>query len=177
MAVNFGSLSELLVGRVLSGIGSGSGMSVGPIYISEVAPLELRGMMTTFYNVNIMAGVAGSYWINYASQSVIPAESNWQWRVTMILQLIPAIMLFLGLPFFPESPRYQMMRGRIEAAKTSLSRLRGGLDENNEYFAKELAELRAKMTANAESQGAWDATKHLMKLCVHHPQPAKSSSS
>ena len=75
MAVNFGSLSELLVGRVLSGIGSGSGMSVGPIYISEVAPLELRGMMTTFYNVNIMAGVAGSYWINYASQSVIPAES------------------------------------------------------------------------------------------------------
>lgn len=173
MAVNFGSLSELLVGRVLSEIGSGSGMSVGPIYISEVAPLELRGMMTTFYNVNIMAGVAGSYWINYASQSVIPAESNWQWRVTMILQLIPAIMLFLGLPFFPESPRYQMMRGRIEAAKTSLSRLRGGLDENNEYFAKELAELRAKMTANAESQGAWDATKHLMKLCVHHPPTRK----
>lgn len=79
MAANFGSLSELLVGRILSGIGSGSGMSVGPIYISDVAPLKLRGMMTTFYNVNIMAGVAESYWIKNASQSVISAESNWQW--------------------------------------------------------------------------------------------------
>ncbi|OJJ83768.1 uncharacterized protein ASPGLDRAFT_1491857 [Aspergillus glaucus CBS 516.65] len=173
MAANFGSLSELLVGRILSGIGSGSGMSVGPIYISEVAPLELRGMMTTFYNVSIMAGVAGSYWINYASQSVISAESNWQWRVTMILQLIPAIMLFIGLPFFPESPRYLMMRGRIEAAKTSLSRLRGGLDEDTEYFAREMAELRAKMSANAESQGAWDNTKSLMKLCIRHPPTRK----
>lgn len=61
MVANFGSLPELLVGRILSGVGSGAGMTVGPIYISEVAPLELRGMMTTFYNVNIIAGVAGSY--------------------------------------------------------------------------------------------------------------------
>ena len=115
-----------------------------------------------------MVGVAGSYWIIYASQSAISPESNWQWRVTMILQLIPAIMLFLGLPFFPESPRYLMMRGRIEAAKTSLSRFRGDLEETNDYFAREMAELRAKMTANAKSQGAWAATKHLMKLCIHH---------
>lgn len=57
MAVNFGSLGELLAGRVLSGIGSGLGMTAGTIYISEVAPTEIRGMMTTFYNINIMGGL------------------------------------------------------------------------------------------------------------------------
>lgn len=40
MAVNFGSLAELLVGRIMSGIGSGLGMTIGPISISEVAPTE-----------------------------------------------------------------------------------------------------------------------------------------
>lgn len=78
MAANFGSLVELLVGRVVSGLGSGLGMTVGPIYISEVAPTEMRGMMTTFYNINIMAGVAGSYWINYASFEHISPEDSWQ---------------------------------------------------------------------------------------------------
>lgn len=173
MAANFGSLSELLVGRVVSGIGSGFGMVVGPIYISEVAPLELRGMMTTFYNVNIMAGVSGSYWINYASEEALSPNSNWQWRSTMVLQLIPSIALFVGYPFFPESPRYLMLRGQMEAAKHSLSKLRGGLDESNDYFAGELAELQSKMDANAESQGGLDALKSLAKLCVRHAPTRK----
>lgn len=89
MAANFGSLTELLVGRVISGIGSGLGMIVGPIYILEVAPTEMRGMMTTatFYNINIMGGVAGSYWINYASYEHISPEDSWQRRATLVLQL------------------------------------------------------------------------------------------
>lgn len=173
MATNFGSLSEMLVGRILSGVGSGAGMTVGPIYISEVAPLELRGMMTTFYNVNIMGGVAGSYWMNYASQGVIPDSSNWQWRIVLILQLIPSIVLFVGLPFFPESPRYLMMRGRMEAAQNNLSKLRGGLSESDGYFAAEVAELRSKMNSNAESQGGLDAFKSLMKLCIQHAPTRK----
>lgn len=168
MAANFGYLSELLVGRILSGVGSGAGMTVGPIYISEVAPLELRGMMTTFYNVNIMAGVAGSYWINYASQEVISASSNWQWRISLVLQLIPSVTLFVGFPFFPESPRYLIMRGKMETARDNLSKLRGGLDESNGYFARELAELRNKMDANAEAHGGLDAIKSLMKMFIHH---------
>lgn len=153
MAANFGSLSEMLVGRILSGGGSGAGMTVGPIYISEVAPLELRGTMTTFYNVNIMGGVAGSYWMNYVSQGVIPASSNWQWRIVLILQLIPSIVLFVGSPFFPESPRYLMMRGRMEVAQNNLSKLRGGLSGSDGYVAAEVAELRSKVNANAEIPG------------------------
>ncbi|PYI05215.1 sugar transporter [Aspergillus sclerotiicarbonarius CBS 121057] len=171
MAANLGSFAELLVGRVLSGVGSGLGMSAGPIYISEVAPLELRGMMTTFYNVNIMSGVAGSYWINYGSLQVLPSTSSWQWRTTLVLQSIPALILLLGFPFFPESPRYLMMRGRIDAAYCSLSRLRGGMDESTEYFAREYMELRSKLDATPAS--GVQAFLALVRECIHHAPTRK----
>ncbi|RAL03466.1 sugar porter family MFS transporter [Aspergillus ibericus CBS 121593] len=171
MAANLGSFAELLVGRVLSGLGSGLGMSAGPIYISEVAPLELRGMMTTFYNVNIMGGVTGSYWINYASLEVIPSTSSWQWRTTLVLQSIPALILLLGFPFFPESPRYLMMRGRVEAAHRSLSRLRGDMDESTEYFAREYTELCSKLDTTSES--AVQAFLTLLRECIHHAPTRK----
>ncbi|KAL4954724.1 general substrate transporter [Aspergillus filifer] len=165
MAANVGSFAELLVGRVLSGLGSGFGMTAGPVYISEAAPRELRGMMTTFYNINIMGGVAGSYWINYASLEVIPSSSSWQWRTTLTLQLIPSIALFSGFAFFPESPRYLLMRGRVEAARKSLIRLRGGLDETDPYVAQEYAELQSMAQIGAESKSGLDALRALFIQC------------
>lgn len=56
----------------------------------------------------------------------------------------------------------------METARDNLSRLRGGLDESNGYFARELAELRNKMDANAEAHGGLDAIKSLMKMFIHH---------
>ncbi|KAK5790226.1 hypothetical protein VI817_007513 [Penicillium citrinum] len=172
MAANFGSLTELLVGRVMSGIGSGFGMTVGPIYISEIAPTEMRGMMTTFYNINIMGGVAGSYWINYASYERISPEDSWQWRATLVLQLIPSVILFIGFPFFPESPRYLMMRGRIEASKQSLLKIRS-LDEDHPYFSREFDEIRGRVDANAETQSAWQSIKSLLGTCITDPPTRK----
>ncbi|PYI14172.1 putative sugar transporter [Aspergillus violaceofuscus CBS 115571] len=167
MAANFGSFAQLLAGRVLSGLGSGLGMTVGPVYISEVAPQELRGMMTTFYNINIMAGVAGSYWINYASLEVLPPDSSWQWRATLTLQLIPSLALFLGYPFFPESPRYLFMRGETTAARNSLRRLRGGLSEADPYLHAELTDLHLLPQSESNSKGGLAAIKHLITESLH----------
>jgi sugar porter (SP) family MFS transporter len=172
MAANFGSLAELLVGRVLSGVGSGLGMTAGTIYISEVAPTEMRGMMTTFYNINIMSGVAGSYWINYGSLEIIPVQSSWQWRTTLVLQLIPSVVLFIGWPFFPESPRYLMMRGREEEAHASLLRLRG-LEPTDSYFSREWDELKGRVNANTEVQSALIAFKSLIGSCITDPPTRK----
>ncbi|KAL4999933.1 general substrate transporter [Aspergillus recurvatus] len=166
MAGNVGSFAELLVGRVLSGLGSGCGMTAGPLYLSECAPRELRGMMTTFYNINIMGGVAGSYWINYASLQVLPSSSSWQWRTTLVLQMIPSIALLVGFPFFPETPRYLLMRGRVEAARKSLLRLRGGLDESDPYVAREYAELQSMAEVGAENKRGLDALRSLIKECA-----------
>ncbi|KAJ6094266.1 hypothetical protein N7467_003111 [Penicillium canescens] len=172
MAANFGSLAELLVGRVLSGVGSGLGMTAGTIYISEVAPTEMRGIMTTFYNINIMSGLAGSYWINYGSLEIIPVQSSWQWRTTLVLQLIPSVVLFIGWPFFPESPLYLMMRGREEEAHASLLRLRG-LEPTDSYFSREWDELKGRVNANTEVQSALIAFKSLLGSCITDPPTRK----
>lgn len=50
-----------------------------------------------------MSGVARSYWINFASYEYVSLRNSWQWRATLVLQLIPAIALFIGLSFFPEA--------------------------------------------------------------------------
>lgn len=172
MIANFGSLAELLAGRVLSGIGSGFGMTTGAVYISEAAPNALRGCMSTFYNINIMGGVAGAYWINYACLRVIPASSHWQWRVPMILQLIPAVALFAGFLFCPESPRYLALKGRMDQAKSVLMDIRG-LSEDHPFFVAEYNELRAKVDKDSEAEGGWKAFKTLFAHCAKDPSTRK----
>lgn len=168
MAANFGSITQLMVARVLSGIGSGFGMATGAVYISEVAPRELRGMMATLYNVNIMGGVAGAYWINYGSTIHIASTSPWQWRVPMILQMIPGLVLAAGLPFCPESPRFLALRGKEETAKKALLRIRG-LPEDHEYFREEFQELQLKVSSEAEEAKGFHGLVQLIKLCSTNP--------
>ncbi|KAH8704855.1 general substrate transporter [Talaromyces proteolyticus] len=171
MTVNFGSLAELLAGRVISGIGSGLAYSPGPVYISEIAPTELRGMMSTFYNAGIMSGVAGAYWINFAVSEVINLSSNWQWRIAMILQMIPSTVLVIGYPFFPESPKYLMLRNKPQAAKDSLRKLRGGLDENDPYFVREYSELERQVQTSEEKN--WETYQRFIRLCVKNKATRK----
>ncbi|KAL3442309.1 general substrate transporter, partial [Aspergillus insuetus] len=160
MAVNFGSLPELLVGRIISGLGSGLAYSAGPCYLSEIAPAELRGMLSTFYNAGIMSSVAGAYWINYGCSQVL--SDRWQWVTPMILQMIPSGVLLLGYTFIPESPRFLLMAGQVDEAKRSLSRLRGGLDETHEYFAREWTELSQGIECQSD-EGAWKASTIVLR--------------
>lgn len=155
MAVNFGSLPELLVGRIISGLGSGLAYSAGPCYLSEIAPAELRGMLSTFYNAGIMSSVAGAYWINYGCSTVL--TGRFQWVAPMILQMIPSAVLLLGYPFVPESPRFLLMAGRADEAKRSLLHLRGGLDETHEYFAREWSDLSQRIECQS-ADGIWKAS-------------------
>ena len=165
MSANYGSYTELIVGRVFSGLGSGFGMAIGTVYISEIAPKEIRGCMGTFYNINIMAGVAGSYWINYGSYIQIPSSNSWQWRATFVLQLIPALSLFIGWPFCPESPRYLMLKGRPEEAKQVMMELRK-LPSDHPYFREEYEELYAKVLAEQSYERGFKAFKTLAQYCA-----------
>ncbi|GME37071.1 Sugar transporter [Neofusicoccum parvum] len=164
MAANFGSLAELIVGRVFSGLGSGFGMTIGAIYIAEVAPQAVRGAMSTLYNFNIMMGVTGAYWINYWALLNLPSSSPWQWRAPMILQVIPAICLYAGLLVFPETPRYLAMSGRLEDTKRVLLQLRG-IPEDHPYFVGEYEELVTKVFQNQEAERGMKAFKTLFDLC------------
>ncbi|RAL12620.1 MFS general substrate transporter [Aspergillus homomorphus CBS 101889] len=92
---------------------------------------------------------------------VIPTSFEWQWRILMILQLLPSTILLIGYSFCPESPRFFMMRGQVTAARESLISPRGGLDESDPYFAQEYTELRNKVDQSDDTatHGPWQAMK------------------
>ncbi|KAL3301835.1 solute carrier family 2 [Colletotrichum asianum] len=136
-----GGRAELLVGRFLSGAGSGAASVVGMNYMAEIAPSAIRGGLTASYNANTMLSVGLAYWINYGALLNL-GGSNAQWQVPMGFQALPGIILIVGLFFVPESPRWLLSKGKSEAAEAALENLRS-LPRDHTYLRQELYEIRA----------------------------------
>ncbi|KAG9077513.1 hypothetical protein FS749_010597, partial [Ceratobasidium sp. UAMH 11750] len=119
-------LSQLYAGRVIGGFGVGLSSSVIPTYISECAPREIRGRLAGMYQLMNVTGIMLSFWTNYGLQSNMRPETNpWIWRTAFILQMLPGVIMTVGMVTQPESPRYLVQRGNTEEAARSLGRLRG----------------------------------------------------
>ncbi|KAH9614697.1 hypothetical protein KSS87_022410 [Heliosperma pusillum] len=103
LAIYFAQDSVALdVGRLAGGYGVGAFSYVAPVYIAEIAPVELRGALTTLNQVMICTGVSVAFIIGI----VLP------WRVLALTGLVPCTVLILGLFFIPESPRWLKLRGK-----------------------------------------------------------------
>jgi SP family sugar:H+ symporter-like MFS transporter len=60
----------------------------GSMFLAEIAPKAIRGLLGAFMGINIMLGVALGYWMNYVSILYISEESNWQWRFPVLFQMV-----------------------------------------------------------------------------------------
>lgn len=99
------NLGMILVGRIAAGWAVGLlSMSV-PVYQSECAHPSIRGLIVGLTQQMIGVGFIVSTWVGYGSHQV-PDSSSLQWRLPLALQALPAMLLFTGLFFFPESPRH-----------------------------------------------------------------------
>jgi sugar porter (SP) family MFS transporter len=104
--------------RILVGFCIGATASVVPVYISEVAPANLRGRLVTFNQIAITFGIALSYWVNLAF-----AAAGKGWRPMFAVAVIPSAILFLGMFLTPETPFWLGSHGRWDAARHVLERL------------------------------------------------------
>ena len=142
------SLSLMLVFnvyRVIGGIGVGLASAVCPMYIGEVAPSGIRGMLVSWNQFAIIFGQLVVYFVNFiilgnnvnpvlelvggAYQVMNPDESAWTvatgWRYMFGSEAVPAALFTLLICLVPESPRYLVMTGRDERAFAILSRING----------------------------------------------------
>ncbi|KAH6951260.1 putative hexose transport-related protein [Ilyonectria sp. MPI-CAGE-AT-0026] len=153
-----GGRAEFMVGRALSGFGSGAASVIGTGYIAEIAPKAIRGGLSALYNANTMLSVGLAYWINYGSLRHISSESNTQWQVPMAVQALPGVILLLGLALIPESPRWLAIHGKIEAATQSLEHLRS-LPRSHAFVERELGEIcgsvEAERSVTSGGAGIW----------------------
>jgi len=109
----------LLAARLIVGIAIGFTSVVAPLYISEVAPAEVRGAMVSLYQFAITVGILVAYLVNFA----LAHAAAWRWMLG--LGVVPGIILVAGMIFLPESPRYLFKIGLTDKARDELRRVAG----------------------------------------------------
>jgi sugar porter (SP) family MFS transporter len=108
----------LIVARITAGAAIGVASFVAPLYISEIAPVAIRGKLVSINQVALTCGIVLSYLIDYA---FAPSQA-WRWMFAMAV--IPAAGFAIGLLFIPNSPRWLAAKGRTDEARVVLKRIR-----------------------------------------------------
>ena len=85
--------------RVVLGLAVGAAALIVPLYLSEIAPTEIRGAISSLNQLMIVVGILSAFVVN-----ALLAES-WAWRWMLGLALIPSVVLLIGMLFMPETPR------------------------------------------------------------------------
>jgi len=119
------NLQTLLAGEILCGIPWGIFQTLTTSYASEVAPVALRGYLTTW--VNACWGI-GQLIALGVLRGLLNRTDQWGWRIPYAIQWFWPIPLLLVAFFAPESPWWLVRKGRIEDARHSLKRLTSRYD-------------------------------------------------
>lgn len=136
---NSSALGTIVAGRLIAGFGVGFESAVVILYMSEICPKKVRGALVAGYQFCITIGLLLAACIVYASENYTDARA---YRIPIGIQFPWGVILAIGLACMPDSPRYFVKRGRLDAATDALSRLRGQ-PRDSDYIQVELAEIVA----------------------------------
>lgn len=145
-------LGLMYAGRLLTGLGVGGIAAVCPIYIAEISPPAIRGRLTGFFESSYQVGAVIGFWINYGIVHNIEPSSSTAWRIPMGVQLAPAVLLALGVPFLRESPTWLLKHDREEQAYNVLSYYRA-LPVDHEYIAQDVAYIQNQINGERAVTG------------------------
>jgi sugar porter (SP) family MFS transporter len=125
------SVPILITGRVVVGVAIGVASLTAPMYISEMAPPNMRGSLVGFNQLALTLGIVISYLVDYALSSA----GAWRWMFG--LAAIPATILGTAMIFMPDSARWLVSQGRVDGARNVLQRIR-----NTDQVGDELQEIK-----------------------------------
>lgn len=134
------SIPVLIFFRVVAGLAVGAASALVPTYISEISPTELRGSLSSVFQLAITLGILLAYLVNFA----LSGAEAWRWMLG--LAAVPAVILFAGMYSVPETPRWLINNNRMDEARRVLRRSRGREDVEEEI--KDIQEVERE-----ESQG------------------------
>ena len=138
VAPNVGSL---IAARMLVGVAVGMVNFIVPIYLSEISPQKIRGMLVSLYQLAITAGILFSYLING-----IYADSEYSWRLMMFSGIYPAIILLLGIIVLQDTPRWLISKKREKEAAEVFQKIEPEID-----IKSRIKEIKA--TLQSEQKG------------------------
>ncbi|OQE41902.1 hypothetical protein PENCOP_c004G07018 [Penicillium coprophilum] len=140
MASSFG-LAQLVVSRVLLGLGTGGQLATVPVWQSEISPASKRGahVGTTgiFASMGLTLALLVDLGMSYVSNSA-------SWRVPVGLPIILSLAVMISTSYMPESPRWLIQQGQISAAREVLAALRD-TEMDSEIIGKEILDVEASL--------------------------------
>lgn len=139
------TLTPFVAARFIGGLGVGAASMLSPLYISEIAPAKLRGMLVSLYQLAIVLGINFVYFVNLKIANVGTEAWNIDmgWRFMLGSEVIPALLFFILLFLVPESPRWLTLNGREEEATSILEKVNG--KEKGKQILNEIKEtIRAE---------------------------------
>lgn len=166
--------TQLVLYRIIGGVGVGVVSIVSPLYISEVAVAQYRGRLVSLYQLAVTIGFLGAYLVNYQlltwSESGVLSGAplldkifiSEVWRGMLGMETIPALMFFIIIFFIPESPRWLIVRGQENRAMNILERIYGSATE----AAGQLDETKSVLTEESSSEWSMLLKPGIMKEVV-----------
>jgi sugar porter (SP) family MFS transporter len=139
----------LLAARFILGIAVGCAALVVPLYLSEIAPTEIRGAISSLNQLMIVGGILTAYLVN-----AVLASSE-AWRVMLGLAVVPSIVLLVGMIWMPETPRFLVRAGEEDEARDVLEAVRD--DERPDRELQEIREVEREQSGGGlrELGAAW----------------------
>ncbi|MFD1802941.1 sugar porter family MFS transporter [Mixta tenebrionis] len=112
--------------RLVLGVAVGGAAATVPVYIAEIAPANKRGQLVTLQELMIVSGQLLAYISNASFNAVWGGAETWRWMLA--IATLPAVLLWFGMMFVPDTPRWYAMKGRLAEARRVLERTRAKED-------------------------------------------------
>lgn len=128
---------QVMMGRWVAGLSVGSLSLLVPLYMGETSPRHIRGSLVSCYQLFVTLGIFTAYCICYGTEAKYDTGS---WRIPLGITIIWGLILGIGMAFFPESPRMDWRKGRVDDAKRTMMKFYG-VPENHRQLHYEFLEI------------------------------------
>ncbi|KAF1954344.1 general substrate transporter [Byssothecium circinans] len=146
------ALSYLYSGRAIAGLGVGVLCMIVPLYQAELAHPSIRGRVTALQQFMLGVGALAAAWISYGTYVGFAPTNDAQWRTSLGIQIIPAVVLAALILLFPESPRWLIDHGRTEEGLRTLAQLHAHGDINDAWVRAEFDQIQDAITFEHEHE-------------------------
>lgn len=145
------STAQMIVGRIIAGIGNGINTSTAPVWQGETSKASWRGKLIIIEMIMNIAGYSLSTWVTFGFSFISGPVS---WRIPLAFQFIFIFILFATVPWLPESPRWLIAKGRVDEAEQIIADLED-MDVKDVLISQQVKEIEFTVKYEQENSPTW----------------------
>ncbi|CAK7904606.1 myo-inositol transporter 1 [[Candida] anglica] len=149
----------MIAGRFVLGLGVGIASLISPLMLSELAPAKYRGRLIVTNCMFITGGQLVAYFINWGLVHV-----NQGWRISVGLCMVPPVIQFVLFYFLPDTPRFYIMRGNIDAARKVIKQTHNQVSDSYvNATIEDMIAANSTVPGSNPLEQAWNSIKIIHK--------------